>query len=368
MVAGTAGEVSPLLAGGIYCSVIEACGEIFDLRRAQEWTSALDRWCAAHPEVVPFRGHCMVRRSEILQLHGDWSAALDQAQRACEELSHPTPKLAAGAAYDRLGELHRLRGEFAEAEQAYRHAKQSERSPQPGFALLRFAQGQVEAARVAIQHVVDEAREPGSRARALEAYVEIALAADDIARARAAAEELAQIACRFGSPVTDAVSARAIGAVLLAEDDCSGALSALRQALWIWRDLEAPYETARVRVLIALAHWQQGDDDSANLELDAARAIFEHLGAKPDLERLESLLKKPRPKSAGPLTTRELEVLLLVASGKSNRAIADRLYISEKTVARHLNNIFTKLDLPSRSAATAYAYQHDLVVYRSFPA
>jgi DNA-binding NarL/FixJ family response regulator len=267
-----------------------------------------------------------------------------------------------GAAYYRLGELHRLRGEFTEAEHAFRQAKQWERTPQPGFAQLRLAQGQLGAALTAIRQVVEETWEPSSRLRALEPYVEILLAMDDVPAARAAAEQLAQMARWFRSTVADAMSAGAMAAVLLAEHDSRGALDALRQALFLWRDVEAPYEIARVRVLIARAQRQQGDDDIADLELDAARAIFEKLGAEPDVAHVQLLLCRPKPKAQGPLSPRELEVLLLVASGKTNRAIASRLFISEKTVARHLNNIFTKLDLPSRAAATAYAYQHDLIV------
>src|SRR5262249_47418619 len=144
MVAVTAGEVSPVIVGGVYCSVLEACSEILDLRRAQEWTSVLERWYTSQPDVVRYRGHCMVRRAEILELHGDWRAAVEQAQQACLRLSQPTPKAAVGGAYYRRAELHRLLGEFAQAEEAYRQASQWERTPQPGLAQLRLAQGQVD--------------------------------------------------------------------------------------------------------------------------------------------------------------------------------------------------------------------------------
>ncbi|MBZ5632985.1 MAG: LuxR C-terminal-related transcriptional regulator [Acidobacteriia bacterium] len=361
MVAVTAGEVSPVMAGGVYCSVLEVCGEILDLRRAQEWTSALERWHTAQPDVVPYRGHCMVRRAEILQLQGDWPGALDQAQQACERLLHPPPKAAVGPAFYRRAELHRLRGEFAQAEEAYRQANQWERTPQPGLAQLRMAQGQVDSANSAIRHVAEAVREPGQRARVLDAYVEIVLAVHDVPAARAAADELAEIASRLNAPWVDAMSARANGAVLLAEQDARGALTTLRQALTAWRDLEAPYEAARVRVLIALACREVGDCDTADGELAAARDAFQQLGATPAVAQVEALSRKQPAGAGGSLTSREVEVLKLVASGMTNRGIAGKLRISEKTVARHLSNIFNKLDLSSRAAATAYAYQHNLV-------
>jgi DNA-binding CsgD family transcriptional regulator len=363
MVAVTSGEVSPIIVGTVYCSVISACHDIFDLRRAQEWTDALSRWCAAQPDLVPYRGTCLVRRAELLQMHGAWPDAVDEARQARERLSQPPEQPSVGAAHYQLAELHRLRGEFAEAEAAYRAASRW-RKPQPGLALLRLAQGQIEAAHAGVRGALDEASGDAARARVLVAFIEIALAAGDVTGAEAAARELAEIAGRLEARYLLALSDQASGAVLLAQDRPREALPALRRAWAVWRDLEAPYEAARVRVLVAQACRSQGDRDTADMELEAARATFEQLGAAPDLARLESLTRVEAPVAATPLSAREVQVLRLVASGKTNRAIAGALGISEKTVARHVSNIFTKLGLSSRAAATAYAYQHDLVQTR----
>src|SRR5262245_26142862 len=360
MVAVTSGEVRPIMAGIIYCSVIEACHEVFDMRRAEEWTAALNQWCSAQPDIVPFRGECMVHRTEIMHMRGDWQAAYQEALRACERLSRPSVQPAMGAALYLRAEIHRLRGEFKEAEEEYREAA-AWRKPQPGMALLRLAQGQLEAARAAVDTSLDETPRGPRRSALLAAQVEIALAAKDVAAARAAADELETIAARFGAPLPRAVAAHAAGAVNLAQGNPRAALTALRTAWTLWRELDAPYEMARVGVRLAQACRALGDEDTARLELDAARRTFEELGAAPDLVGLEGGAASGGAKAQVPLTARELEVLALVAAGKSNKAIADILFISDKTVARHISNIFNKLDLPSRSAATAYAYQHGLV-------
>ena len=357
MVSVTADEVAPMLAGIAYCQVIALCQAVFDLRRAREWTEALTRWCDAQPGLVPFRGNCLVHRCEIFQLQGAWTDALDSARRACEWLAGPPAWDALGSAYYQLAEIQRLQGELADAEESYRNASLAGRDPEPGMSLLRLAQGRGDLAARAIRRALDETEDPLARSRLLPTSVEVLLEVDDVKGARTAADELAEIAVQLDVPYLTALAAHAFGAVLLAEGDPRAALTKLRTAQRSWRELEAPYDAARIRVLIGVACLALGDGASAELDFEAARGALEQLGARPDLDRLARLAGSPRP---GGLSRRESEVLTLVAAGKTNRAIAAELFISEKTVARHVSNIFTKLGLSSRAEATAYAYKHGL--------
>jgi DNA-binding CsgD family transcriptional regulator len=361
MLAVTAGELSPIITGVVYCGVIAGCEEAYDVRRAQEWTDALSGWCERQPEMVAFTGRCLSHRAEIMQLHGAWRDALEEARRARERCEEAMNQRAAGEAFYQQAELHRLQGDFAAAEAAYRDANRRGREPQPGLALLRLAQGDDNAAAAAIRRAVGETTEPLRRARLLPAYAEIMLAVGDLDEARTAREELAEIAAGYESAMLRAIAAQVRGTVDLAEGDAQAALVALRQASRVWQELEAPYEAARTRVLMGLACRTLGDEDSAALDLEAATDVFEQLGALPDLARVESLSRPLATGDTHGLTPRELEVLRLVAAGSTNRQIASKLVVSEHTVARHVQNIFTKLRVSSRTAATAFAFEHDLV-------
>jgi DNA-binding CsgD family transcriptional regulator len=360
MVAVTTGELSPIPAGLVYCGVILACQEVYELARAREWTAALTRWCAEQSDLVAFTGRCLVHRAEIMQLDGAWPDALEEARRAAlrfAETMNPT----AGLAFYRQGELFRLQGEFGASEDAYREASQRGWEPQPGLAQLRLAQGRSDVAAAAIRRAAGEVSEPLKRVGLLAASVEIMLAIGDLEQARGACRELREIAESYDSRMLTAMVEQARGAVGLAGRDPRSALASLRRAWQLWHDLEAPYEAARVRVLVGQACRLLGDDDTATIEFAAARNVFADLGAAPDLAHLDSLARGAAAVEAHGLTSRELEVLRLVSNGQTNKAIAAQLVLSERTVHRHVSNIFTKLGVSSRAAATGYAYEHKLV-------
>jgi DNA-binding NarL/FixJ family response regulator len=361
MVAASGGELSPIVTGLVYCGVILACREAHEVHRAQEWTATLSTWCDEQSEMVAFSGRCRIHRAEILQLRGEWSDALAEARRAARRCLQADGAAAAGEACYRQGEIHRLCGDLARAEAGYRDASVHGREPQPGLALLRLAQGRRDAAAASIARLEAEADEPFRRAGVLPAYVEIMLACGDVPAARDASRELDGLARDFGTSALGATAALTRSAVLLAEGDYPAALRELRAALRTWQDLAAPYEAARARELIGLACRALGDHDAAELELDAARAAFAGVGAAIDRDRVEAHLAPSRAGGRHGLTAREIEVLELVAGGRTNREIATALVISEHTVARHVQNIFAKLGVGSRTAAGAFAFGHGLV-------
>jgi DNA-binding NarL/FixJ family response regulator len=359
MVAVTAGEVSPVPAGIIYCAVIGTCHLACDVQRAHEWTVALDHWCQSQQDLVSFSGQCQMHRAALFLLHGAWQEAVDAAL-AAQQLFERGDRMAGFGAYYQLGEVQRLRGQFHDAEASYVAANRSGFDPEPGLALLRLAQGQARAARDLIERA-EAAADPATRRQMLPAQVEIDLAVADVAAATAATAELTAQAAMRGLPLLQAMAAQAQAQVALAQSAPEQAERAARGAVRMWRQLDAPYDEALCRMLIGEACRDLGDDETAALQFGTARDILNELGAQPALADLDRIESAHTQAPAGGLTGREIEVLRLVSAGMTNRQIAGELYLSEKTVARHLSNIFTKLNLPSRAAATAYAYEHQLV-------
>lgn len=352
-----AGTIDPTWSGDIYCQIMGVCHELADYGRAQEWTDATARWCEGFPNAVMFLGICRIHRAHLMDLSGDWDRAEEEALRLCDELASMNSEAVAEGHYE-LGEIRRQRGDLDGAEEAYARAHSMGRDPQPGLALVRLAQGKPQAASAAVEGALMTAVDPLERARLCGAQVEIALATGDVAVATRAADEVRRASERYGSVGLAAAAAQALGAAALADGAPEVALTHLREACRQWKAIGAPHRMARARELLARAHQALGNGDAAELELDAAAAEFERLGAQLDLDRLAALRSGPaRP--AG-LTPREVEVLQRVAEGKTNREVAEALFLSEKTVARHLSNIFTKLDVSSRTAAAAYAFEHDL--------
>jgi ATP/maltotriose-dependent transcriptional regulator MalT len=344
------GECSALVEGIIYCNVIEACWSVYELTRAQQWTAAMTQWVAAQPDMCNFTGECKVRRAELKQLNGHWPDALDELDGVTSSERDPW---ALGRAAVVRGSLDRMLGRLDSAEEQFGLASRLGEDPQPGLALLRMERGSVQAAAAMVRRSLAETRQPGRRIQVLVAATEVLLAVGEADEAEAAAGELRDLAATNRTPVVLALGQRAEASVRLARGDAAEALPLLRDSLATWVRNRAPYEEARTRVLLGDACRALGDRESADRELDAARVIFEELGATPDLARLTG--------ADDLLSPREVEVLRLLATGATNRAIAEQLVLSERTVDRHVSNIFGKLGVSTRAAATAYAFERQLV-------
>ncbi|TCC65769.1 helix-turn-helix transcriptional regulator [Kribbella pittospori] len=358
MVGVAAGELSPIFAGNTYCAMIEGCQEVQDYSRAAAWTAALTRWCDTQPDLVPFTGQCAVHRGQILRLHGAYGEAVQEFDDACRRYAASGSQAAAGLALSERGDVHRIRGDLAAAESSYDEAAGFGYDPQPGRALLLLARGRTPAAVATVRRLLAETMGPVFRSRLLAPAVEVLVAGGAVDEAESAAKELAGIAAGFGCAGLRAAAAYSLALVALERGDPDQALPQAREALRLWSTLQAPYEIARTKMLIGRSFRLLDDEESALTELTAAHRSLDELGTVPARQEVERLLHRD---GAGGLTAREIEVLRLVAAGRSNAEIAQQLVLSDKTVARHLTNIFTKLDVPSRTAAAAYARDHDLL-------
>lgn len=361
MIIAATEEVFPLVNGIVYCAVIESCRKVWDLRRAREWTLELTRWCEAQPDIVPFRGECLVRRAEIIQLHGEWQKAFKETKDACDILSRRLGEPIAGEAYYRKAELQRLAGDFEAAEDSYRETSKWGRKPQPGFALLRLAQGQNDAAETSIRNTLKETKDIIKRIEILPAVVKIMIDVNKTEEAVEAVNELKEISGQFDAPYLQAIYAHSQGSVLLAEGDLQPALEHLQSAMRIWNSMQLPYESACTRELAGIIYRELNDRDNSDAELSAARWIFEQLQAKHDLERINRLFKRKRDHGTYGLSLRELQVLRLTADGKTNKSIAGELFISNRTVDRHVSNIFNKLGVSSRVEAITFAMKNNIL-------
>jgi DNA-binding NarL/FixJ family response regulator len=336
----------------LYCHTIATCHAIADVRRMVRWTELTEQWLATLPAAVFFDGLCGVHRAQLHLLHGAWDEAERRALRIAKDFDRHRIDYAAEAWYV-VGEVRRLRGEPGAAD-AYDEAHARGRDPQPGRALLRLQLGDARGAATLIRSaLVAAGSDPLRRAPICAAAVDITVEAGRIEDATAAEAELAATAARYATSGLQAMATTARGAVLLAEERAADALPVLRDACRRWHGLGAVYDAATTCLRLADAYRALGDDASASAERARAEATFHQLGAHPTAA--------PLP---GGLTRRECEVLALVADGRSNREIGQQLFISDRTVARHLTNIFHKIGVASRTQATRYAIDHGLTAGR----
>ncbi|MBB4932761.1 DNA-binding CsgD family transcriptional regulator [Lipingzhangella halophila] len=358
-----AGEVAPKWVGNLYCQLMSLFIEMADVRRARDWTAATERWCDRHSSPAMFAGVCRVHRAQLLRLAGAWRDAEQHAAQACRDLADMNVGVVAEGHYV-LGELCRLRDDLAGAQAAYDRADELGRDPQPGRALLRLAQGRGDAAARELRTALSGTDQPLGRAPLLSAQVDVAAATGDADLARRAAGELGDVADTYGTAGLVAAARQAGGTARLVMGEAERALPLLRDAMRRWRALDARYDAARVRCLLARALHALGDGDAAVRESATASAVFAELGAA---GAAGDFVTPPEADAAGEgvlpggLSPREAEVLTCVAAGLANRRIAGALAISERTVERHLANIFRKLGVASRTEAAGYAFEHGLV-------
>ena len=361
MVSVTSDQLSPIVTGLVYCSVIETCQKYHATSRAREWTSALDGWCAKQPDIVAFTGRCLIHRSEILILDGHWDEAAREARAASLRLQKGPAKHHAGPAFYQEGEVFRLRGQFDEADAAYRSASGLGFDPQPGLALLRLQQGRGQPALSAIRRALQSVDDMGGKLRLLPAAVEITLAVGSADDARALCETLQDCARQYSSDAVRAAAAEATARVLIHDGRAEDALASIRRAADILWELRTPYHLARVRVLAARACLATGDVEAAQTELDEAISLFRELGARPDEVAAARLMARLSAGGSGPLTPRQAQVLRLIAAGLTNPEIAAELGLSQRTIDRHVGDILTRLNVATRAAATAYAFELGLI-------
>lgn len=355
------GRLGPYSTGKVYCSMISACEDVGDYDRAAEWTEATLRWSAKHPFCI-FPGICRVHRAIVLKRRGSLAEAEREAARACEELQQSRPVTSA-AAWIEVGDICRRLGELDRAEAAFTTAQELSGSPCAALALLRLAQGRVTAAATIIAGCMERTTAAPGRVVLLPNFVQIAVAAGDLDRASEAVDELAGLLEKFDHPGAQASLEVARGRVQLATGDPLGARASFESALARWRSLDVPYEAATTGTLLGQALRECGDDEAAAAAFAAAAARFDQIGARMLDDSSAGGTHASRPLPAG-LTEREVEVLRLVATGLTNNEIAATLFLSVKTVSRHLSNIFTKIDVTTRTAATAFAFEHGLVETR----
>jgi DNA-binding NarL/FixJ family response regulator len=351
-------STSPRATSVMFCAAIGSCYEVQEVARALEWSVALDQWLATLPRLGgAYFGNCRIYRAILMRLRGDWSRAESELEQACRDLA-VDGKLVVGHAWYELGELRRLQGE-AGVEEAFEKAIALGHVAQPGLALHRLSQGNVMAAASGLRRVLAERELAVDRLPLLPALVEVHLAAGQVDAAKDVIDEAERTAQNYPTTAMRALLDGARGAVALTEERFDDALARLREASDRWRELDAPLQTAQVGVRIAEACRALGDEEGALMELRAALATFERLGARPEACRVHAMLSDRHP-HLGPLSSREIEVLRLIVGGRTNAEIAAQLSLSERTIHRHVSNILTKLDVRSRTSAAAYAIHHGL--------